>query len=229
MVLLSQNHLIPRLGTTTWLRIGFLSSCLFKGVKTSWWLTGEGTLYVSLGFYVRGNALSEQFKENQNTTKAKVKTKCSISSIVMVDASGSANVTCPLPDQVLHRELGCSFPQTHVSDPRRQCCSLCTNTRRLVLEQNFWSLMRGYPLPNTQQEHMQLLNSQCSPEQVLMHERVKENIKRGGRRGRKKGKERSDHLQQGSGCVSIPKCLQCKEQSCGQGDFGGRSAPWHQD
>lgn len=38
---------------------------------------------------------------------------------MMADAPGSGDTTLPLPDQVLHKELGCSFPKICISDPRK--------------------------------------------------------------------------------------------------------------
>lgn len=99
---------------------------------------------MSQGFYMRGNTLSEWLKKRKPNKVLKKPSLLSLTSLVTTDAPGSDDMTLPLPDQVLHKELGHSFLRICSSDPWRQHCSLLTNAWLLLLIQNFWPLMEGY-------------------------------------------------------------------------------------
>lgn len=202
----------------TWVRIKFLASCLFKGFN-SWWLTGEGTLYVSQGFYMRGSNLSEQLKKKEKT---KTKYKPSVSSLVTVDDLRSDNMTSPLQDQVLHKELGHSFSKIHISNPWRWP-ALCTNAQWL-------SPYRGasYLVPS---RNMQSYHIASALQSKLLLIRVLTGgaggWKEGGGGGRKE-------------VTAFSKAMAvCPSQSASgargkllwttsSGDFGRKKAPWHQ-
>lgn len=169
---------------------------------------------------MRGNTLSEWLKKKK--TKQGVKPSISsLPSLMMIDAPGSDDMT--MPSQLLHKELGHSFPRICSSDPQRQHCSLLTNVQLLLLIQNLWPLMEGYQHLVPTRAHRTTIWP--VPPKASSLERAK----------KKKNKEvtafRKEVL-----CVHpkvpwVPEAA-LRARCCGPPfwtPFGGRRAPWHQD
>lgn len=149
---------------------------------------------------MRGNTLSEWLKKKK--TKQGVKPSISsLPSLMMIDAPGSDDMT--MPSQLLHKELGHSFPRICSSDPQRQHCSLLTNVQLLLLIQNLWPLMEGYQHLVPTRAHR--TTTWPVPPKASSLERAKKKkikIKKWLPLGRRC-------------CVSIPKCLGCQRQRWG--------------